>query len=321
MMATRMTRMFEIRLAGLIGVLLLTHWGCPRAGEDGPAVEEQPDGGAAPAEQAEGEGKEEEAAPEPPHPGKLFRLDRLVFDTSGTLTPAELERIQRKAERFERETGYPLVVVVVRRLVETGPTSGTAVEAALSLLTQFTRRMAPELGKRAWIVLVATQDKRIRIQGGEGWGRDVTGPIQSIIDNVMIPHLRSKDDEGKPKKRDLAGAIVAGITEMIAVLYRYRAANRPVVSDSMDRFAARSWLWILLGLHLLGLLYVLCTKESEGWYVAGVFFGLPILFAMLIFVLQGEEDERAGPERATRVSPVGGGPPSEGERAMVWGYW
>lgn len=302
----------------LLPCLAFLWQGAVAAGED--PVDEEPPGQEPEQEQPEDNGDAADK-PEPPHPGKTFRFDRLIFDQTGLLTAEDLDRIQLKAERFERETGYPIVVAILRRLSDAGTVSDDAIGTARLLLGQFTRRMVDEKGRHGWLILISVQDGHIRIQKAEGWDEDVTASVQGIIDKVMIPLLSSKDSDGVPKKSDIPGAVLAGISELLSVVYRYRVSNQPVVSDSIDRFAAASWLWILLGLHFLGFIYVLCTKESEGWYVAGLLFGLPILFAMLVFVLQGEEDRAVG-DASDRVSVLGGGGgPGEGNRAMVWGYW
>ncbi len=265
------------------------------------------------------DGNSKEPGLDEPHPGTFFRLNKYVFDTAGVLSPAELDQIQLRALSFTQETGFPLAVVILGNLKETGIAGGDVNAVARQLLNQFMEGRTDEGAQKAFVILISIKDRLIRIQKGKKWNEAVSGPIQNIIEDIMVPHLKAGKIDDPSKDLDYAGATLKCINKMLEVLYAYRVVEKPILSASIDRFASKSWLWILLGLHLLGLVYVLCTKESEGWYLAGILFGLPILIAMLIFVIQGDEDVLEQDVR-TQFKAFGKGR-STGNRSTVWGYW
>lgn len=225
--------------------------------------------------------------PPPPPMGMRFRLDRHVYDTTGLLSATDLSGIQSLCEEHYRLDGYPLAVVVLNHLSETGDSSGSLEEVGLQLLEQLQAgRRNPEY---AVVLILALKDEKLRVQKGLGWGDRYDKSVQEIIDQVIIPRLKRHDREGNERQIDVATAIRAGVAELVSVLHQGHVAEQPMFVP-LGRFLAASWIWILLALHLLGLLYVMITKESEAWYVAGFLFGLPILLGMLCWMLGGRGD-------------------------------
>lgn len=252
------------------------------------------------AQETKGEKKKEEAEPpEPLPPGLAFRMDRRVFDTTGLLGDNELQRIQMMLEEFQAQTQSTMAVVVLNRLSETGPTAHTDVSG--KLLDQY--KLVVQNSGQCVLFLIALKDGRVEIRLARGWGDEHRTSVQEIIDKVILPRLRTRDREGNTKPRELVPAVLNGIAELIPALYRKQAVAQPIFGPSVAQFVSKSWLWLLAGIHFLGFVYVLMTKESESWYLAGVCLGLPILLGMLYVVAQGEETaEGAGASR-------------------VWGTW
>lgn len=226
--------------------------------------------------------------PPPPPMGMRFRLDRHVYDTTGMLSATDLSGIQSLCEEHYRLDGYPLAVVVLNHLSETGDSSGSLEEVGLQLLGQLQAgRRNPEY---AVVLILALKDEKLRVQKGLGWGERYDKSVQEIIDQVIIPRLKRHDREGNERQINVATAIRTGVAELVSVLHQGHVAEQPLFVP-LGRFLAQSWIWILLALHLMGLLYVMITKESEAWYVAGFLFGLPILLGMLCWMLGGRGGE------------------------------
>ncbi|MCZ7649040.1 MAG: TPM domain-containing protein [Planctomycetota bacterium] len=249
----------------------------------------------------------------------LFRLDRYVYDTTGTLTPLEADRIQLQCEDFHQRSQCPIAVVVLNRLAETGDRSGDAITTAKALMEQLcVNRKNPDLGL---LMLVALEDGQVAIWMGGDWGSNYGMLVDELIQKVMIKRLSSKDDQGEPKKRDVSGAILEALTELMPALLRQRDRSGPVIWKSAAAFLQQSWIWMLLVLHLLGFVYVLSTKEDTGWYLAGLCFGLAIFLGMFLLVLHGGEDQAGGGglEHAQGLDLPP--PPRPEERAVALGHW
>lgn len=132
-----------------------------------------------------------------------------VTDQAGVLDIATIKRLTDNAKKMEEQTSHQVVVVTVNSL------AGWTVE-----------RYGRWLGNR-WgvgqadkdngvVLLVAPNDRRVRIEVGRGLERGITDAVaQSIIDNEILPRFRNDD---------LQGGIVAGHKAIIQALGgEYRA--------------------------------------------------------------------------------------------------
>lgn len=129
-------------------------------------------------------------------------LKARVTDTTGTLSSAEVARIEGKLKSFEQRKGSQIVVLMV-------PT--TQPEA----IEQYSIRVAEawKIGRKqvddGLILLVAKNDRKMRIEVGYGLEGAVPDAIaKRIISEVIAPRFRAND---------YAGGIEAGVDRLIAV--------------------------------------------------------------------------------------------------------
>jgi uncharacterized protein len=130
-------------------------------------------------------------------------LSGRVVDTTGTLDPSVVARLEQKLKAFETRKGSQIAVLL---LPSTAPES----------IEQFSLRVAEawKIGRKAIddgaILLVAKTDRKLRIEVGygiEGALNDVTA--KRIIDEIITPRF---------KAGDFAGGIEAGVDRMISVI-------------------------------------------------------------------------------------------------------
>jgi uncharacterized protein len=128
-------------------------------------------------------------------------LQQYITDLSGSLSNGEVQRLESKLERFERETSNQIVVLIVPSL------EGESLE-------EFTLQVAEKnkVGKKGRdngaLFLVAKNDRQIRIEVGyglEGVLTDATG--DQIIRRVVAPRFRDGD---------FSGGIDAGVDSIMA---------------------------------------------------------------------------------------------------------
>ncbi len=129
-------------------------------------------------------------------------LKARVTDTTGTLSAADVARIDGKLKAFEQQKGSQIVVLMV-------PT--TQPEA----IEQYSIRVAEawKIGRKkvddGLILLVAKNDRKLRIEVGYGLEGAVPDAIaKRVISEVIAPRFRAND---------YVGGIEAGVDRLIAV--------------------------------------------------------------------------------------------------------
>ena len=126
-----------------------------------------------------------------------------VVDEAGILPPPAVETLTAQLAAHEKRTGEQVVVAVVKSL------QGQAIED-----------YGYQLG-RAWgigqkdkntgvILLVAPNERKVRIEVGYGLEGDLTDAVSAtIIDQVILTHFR---------QGDMAGGVVAGAGQILRAL-------------------------------------------------------------------------------------------------------
>lgn len=117
-------------------------------------------------------------------------LDRHVTDLSGTLSAQQVQALDLRLQRFERDTGSQLVVLIVPSL------HGQDI-AAFSLAVAERNRIGRSKLSDGVLLLVAKDDRKARIEVGyglEGALPDITAG--RIIREYMAPKFREGDYAG-----------------------------------------------------------------------------------------------------------------------------
>lgn len=130
-------------------------------------------------------------------------LQRRVTDLAGVLDAATVARIEQRLEGFEREKGSQVAVLVV---------SSTQPET----IEQYGIRVAErwKLGRQGVddgaILLIATQDRALRIEVGRGLeGVLPDATAKRIIEERIVPRLRAGD---------FGGGVEAGVSAILDVV-------------------------------------------------------------------------------------------------------
>lgn len=130
------------------------------------------------------------AAPPAPAPDWLPELTGRVTDEADLLLPADEQALARASERVERERGHQFVVVTVDSL------HGRSIEdfgLALGRTWGIGRRDHND----GLILLVAPNERKVRIEVGYGLERRITDPYAArVIDRHILPRFRDGDFRG-----------------------------------------------------------------------------------------------------------------------------
>lgn len=126
--------------------------------------------------------------------------DRFVNDFAGVLSPAEEQRLRGPLERLRSGHGIEAVVVTVPSYRTYGTGDASIESFATGLFNAW------GVGHRdrddGAMVVLAVEDREVRIEVGEGWSRVYDGRFARIVSDRMIPRFKSGD---------LAGGLQAGV--------------------------------------------------------------------------------------------------------------
>lgn len=174
-----------------------------------------------------------------------------VTDEAGVLSAGQARRIEQRLAAYEQATGRQFAVLTVQSL------EGDPIE-------DFSIRVveAWKLGRAGQddglLLLVAVEDRKVRIEVGYGLEGEVTDLVSArIIHDVMRPHLRS----------GLYGeAIAEGVDALIAVA---GPATAPPESEAPSwwtrRYAGRTAPWyVAMGLVAVAVLVVCLWRPVLG---------------------------------------------------------
>lgn len=129
-----------------------------------------------------------------------------VTDVAGLLSPVEKEQLQQRLQRVERDSGVEVLVVTIQSIRDYAGAPHASIEAfARALFDRYAIGSMP--ANNGVLLLVAAQDRQVRIELGAGYGRSHDDAARRIVDEVLLPRFR----EGRP---------AAGIAEAVPAIER-----------------------------------------------------------------------------------------------------
>ena len=220
----------------------------------------------------------------PTDPIAVPKLAARVTDLTGTLTVPEREAIEAKARDFEARKGSQVAVLIVPSI---GPET----------IEEFAGRVTDEwkLGRKGVddgaLLLVAKQERKIRIQTGRGTQGTLTDALSKrIVADIVAPRFRNGD---------FAGGIEAGVDAIMkAIEGEELPLPAPKTQRKVDTVSSYSNLLFLgfflvpvVGMFLRGIfgrfMGASATSGVTGvavWLILGSL-GVGVLAAFIAFVL------------------------------------
>lgn len=185
------------------------------------------------------------------------KLTGPVVDEAQVINAAARLEFDEMLRRFAANSGSQMQVLTVKSL------QGENLEA-------FSMRVvdAWKLGKvdtdRGLLILVAVDDRQVRIEVGQGLEGQITDArAGQIIDRVMIPYF---------KKNDYTGGIRAGMQAVGSELgVDLGPINRPIRSQYPERIEQRPPIWFVF-IFFMALLFF-SFPGVLFWLFAGTLFG------------------------------------------------
>ena len=205
-----------------------------------------------------------------------------VSDLADLLTLDEEERIEVWLWQVESRTGVEVAVVTIHSISDYPGTANGSIESfAAGLFDAYGIGNLP--ANKGVLLLVASADRKARIELGAGYGRERDGDARAIMDDKIVPAF---------KKGDFAGGITGGVRsimwrfaqcwvglEWVMYLGGAIAIVLAMSAISMFRKGKRGWGWVCLGLVVVVLLTLLAilrgavrhlpSSSSDSWGSGG----------------------------------------------------
>ncbi len=196
------------------------------------------------------------AADQPVFPALTGR----VVDEAGMLSPQAVGRLTAELAAHEKRTGQQVVVAVIKSL------GGHAVEEYGYQLGRFWG--IGQKGKNTGaILLVAPNDRKVRIEVGYGLEGDLTDAVSvTIINEVILPRFR---------KGDVEGGIVTGAEEILRALGDDIAAA-PAIPVERQQTDDHGSIGSILFTFLIFGLFLWLARRRGGGFGSGI---LPFIIA------------------------------------------
>lgn len=129
-----------------------------------------------------------------------------LVDEAGLLDDAARARIAQLCAQSERAAQAPIRVVVLRSLASRGAAGGSVERYARALFNHW--QLGSAARNRGMLLVVAHQDRRMRIELGAHWGGGTHAGAQQIVDALIVPQF---------KRGDFAGGITLGVAGLDAM--------------------------------------------------------------------------------------------------------
>lgn len=138
----------------------------------------------------------------PPVPGPL----EFLHDYAGILADDQREALHRSQTVAYQRDGIPIVVVTIDRVADHAAGQASIESLAASWFDHWGIG-SPERNL-GMLVLLAVEDRTVRIELGAGWGTRADGETDRIVQRTMVPRFR---------QGDFAGGLIAAVDELQAL--------------------------------------------------------------------------------------------------------
>ena len=144
-------------------------------------------------------------------------------DRAGVLSPEAVARLETTLQSVRDETGVHVVLVTMKRLADHGGAGMRIDSYAKGLFNQW--GIGDKTRNDGVLILVATDDREIRVALGAGYDAVWDNAAQAAIDKGFLPEFRAGRIEA---------GIEAGVEQVITRIARPFAAGQPAAAPESD---------------------------------------------------------------------------------------
>ncbi len=188
----------------------------------------------------------------PVHALDVPYLSGRVVDLAGVLRPATLAEVERMLKAYEDSTGNQFAVLIIPTL------DGESLEE-YSLRVVETWKLGKKGTDNGALLLIARDDRKLRIEVGYGLEASLTDAMSSyIINSVITPRF---------KDGDMDAGVVDGVTAMIQAADGTLAVGESSSGDDMSAMEALLFASIWFSVVGLFTLFAIVSDGCSGWFL------------------------------------------------------
>jgi len=204
----------------------------------------------------------------------------LIWDDAKLLAPEDAARVAQLQDEALRASNTPVVVATIARVSDYDESRIETLARRWFDRWEIGTMRANGGANDGILLLVATQDRRARIELGADWGADWNDEAQTIMDGTIVPRFKAGDG---------SRGILDGVSELAAMARRgpkSPAPSHPVrkVAQAVGKYSAFDPTWAvavtLVGLALT--IYGAVANVSKWVMAAGIAL---VLIGMLTYVV------------------------------------
>jgi len=135
--------------------------------------------------------------------------DDYVNDYAQVLTPGDVESLRSKFRKLEEQTGIEAVVVTIQSIHGYGTNDLNIESFATNLFNKW--GIGKKKSNNGILILVSTEDRKIRIELGGGYPERYDSVMKQVIDERMIPYFKS--DEYSKGITEGASGVMEAVTK------------------------------------------------------------------------------------------------------------
>lgn len=229
-----------------------------------------------------------------------------IRDNAHILNEADALAIRTRCDKLLTDKATPIIVITIDRMADHGG-AGLRIETFARLLFDQWEIGHAQLNGQTWntgiLLLVSQQDRKARIELGNGWGRDKDAVCDRIMQDQIIPRFKSQDFSGGIRVGvegldAMARELPLPMAQVSSKTHASSMPATPVTRSSSgfhDQSAAPTRVNPLIVLGLIGLAAFtaisLARSGSQGW--AWVFWGVVLsLVGMLLYSMLTQSRSR-----------------------------
>ncbi len=126
-----------------------------------------------------------------PQTGYPQPSENYINDFAAIITPQDANEIRGLLKNTEEHNGVEITVVTIHSIRDYGTNDATIELFATNLFNNW--GVGDKTKNNGVMILVAVQDRKMRIELGSGYSRDYDAVMKQIIDYDMIPFFKSKE--------------------------------------------------------------------------------------------------------------------------------
>jgi uncharacterized membrane protein YgcG len=184
---------------------------------------------------------------------ELQRLDRHINDVANVLTEDHRQQLRRELAALQASTGVEVTVVIINQITDHQTTAAPAAIFAEQLLASW--QVGAQSGDGV-LILVVKNNALAHIALGHGFGRLHRSLMDGVVEDKMLPHLRSST----PKRavHDGVFGVVGVLTKKTTWLRHFQwqlvlgifLTACVVAGVSIIRSGRKGWGWIYFSVLL-----------------------------------------------------------------------